>query len=385
MAVYHFKLLPLTPIHVGTGGTITPENYFVANKRLTRFDPAAVVRAMAPEDRRKYVALVSGPETNMETALKLLRQHALKTPAAWVYSVELGPDSLTVLSDAIERLDARRGEVRPLLWNEIKRVAILPGSAIKGAIRGALLSAKVADRAKKDANWRGHWQRQLPQLGSFSMRPRQDSGEAAKLSVRLETETFRKGHNEIEWDPFRFVKVSDIEIPQKYIRVDRAGLLGKDGENHAHGIQVHVERIISWSDGGEPVELDLYLTIEKEERRWHPGIVQYLDSVPDKDYLMKCLRWHYFTRVAREATKFSRLYPHKLRELFQVVQKSKDGLIRIGRFSHFEALSVEEYRRTLDRRGIWVSEGTSRTFCAADESTRLPFGWAMVRLVARIQ
>ena len=290
-----------------------------------------------------------------------------------------------MLFDAIERLDSRRGEVRPLLWNEIKRAAILPGSAIKGAIRTAFLSAKVADRAKKDVKWREQWQRQLPQLGRLSARPRQDSSEAAKLSLRLETEILRRGHKEIEWDPFRFVKVSDIEIPQKCVRVDRARLLGKDGDNQAQGVQVHVERIISRSDGGEPVELDLYLTIEKEERRWHPGIVQYLDSVPTKDYLLGCLRWHYLTRVAREANKFPSLYPHKVRELLQVVQKSEHGLIRIGRFSHFEALSVEEYRRTLDRRGLWVSEGTSRTFCSPDENTRLPFGWAMCRLVDRIQ
>ena len=383
MAVYHFKLLPLTPIHVGTGGTITPENYFVANKRLTRFDPAAVVRAMAPEDRRKYVALVSGPETNMETALKLLRQHALKTPAAWVYSVELGPDSLTVLSDAIERLDARRGEVRPLLWNEIKRVAILPGSAIKGAVRTALLSVRVARRAQKDASWKETWQRRLPELGSMAQDPPKDSRGVAKLSLELENEVFRRGHNEIEWDPFRFVKVSDIEVPQEYIRVDRARLFGQNEENQAGGVQVHVERISSWSDGGEPVELDLYLTIEKEERRWHPGIVQFLDSVPTKDYLLGCLRWHYLTRVSREAKKFPSLYPHKVLELMQVVQKSEHGLIRIGRFSHFESLSVEDYRRTLDRRRRWISEGTSRTFCSPDEQTRLPFGWAMLRLAGR--
>ena len=175
MAVYHFKLVPLTPIHVGTGEAITPEFYFVADGKLTRFNPAAVLRAMAPEDRARYTSLISGADTNMESALKLLRQQALRTENAWVYSVELGPESRTILSEAIERLDTRRGEIRPLMWNEIKRVAILPGSAIKGAMRTALLSAMVVNRAGKEAEWKERWQQRLPRAGTPANQPSRDS------------------------------------------------------------------------------------------------------------------------------------------------------------------------------------------------------------------
>lgn len=373
MAQYQIRLIPLTPIHVGAGETIALENYFLANGRLTRFHPTAVLRAMSGADRNRYLALLSGGDTQMGEALELLRQCAQKTPASWIYSIEVGPASRQSLQDALDRLDTRRGEVHPLIWNEITRDVVLPGSAIKGAIRTAVLSALVSRRVGKDTAWANRWE----SLVETEANPRK----MALLAQDLERDLLRGGR-ELQWDPFRFVKVSDTSVPPVRVRLDRAALRNANGKEAAAGIQMHFERILSRSDGVENFCLDLSLTVEKEEKAWHTGAAPYLRMVPTLDWLLQSLNAHYVNRVLAEARRFPHLYPQSLWPAWlKQAQQANFALIRIGRFSHFESLSVEHLRRTQDRRGRWIPEGSSRTVCTPDGTREMPFGWTLLQVV----
>ncbi|MCS7042799.1 MAG: type III-A CRISPR-associated RAMP protein Csm5 [Bryobacteraceae bacterium] len=372
MPVYHCKLIPLTPIHVGAGETIALEDYFLANGRLTRFHPPAVLRAMSDAERKRYLALLGGGDTNMADALKLLRQCAQKAPASWIYSIEVGPASRQALAEAVEKVETRRGEVHPLIWNELKQEAVLPGSAIKGAIRTALLSAKVVRTGTDAPMWQHEWERRL--------RKETHPNGVARLAQELEQELFRQQHSEIEWDPFRFVKVSDAAIPQQMVRLDRAVLLGPRGENGARKIQMHFERLLSQSDGGAAPVLEFTISLEREEKSWHRGIVPYLGKVPTRDYLLQCLNYHYRQLRDREAQRFPELYQHPWKNWLEQGGQTNTALVRIGRFSHFECLSVHLLRRTQDRRRQWVTEGASRTYCTPDGAKKMPFGWALLQV-----
>lgn len=377
MAVYRCKLTPLTPVHVGAGGTIALENYFLLDGRLVRFHPPEVVRSMSPAERSRYLALLSGAEQNLDAALKMLREQAQKTPAAWVYSIESGRESRQSLSVAVERLETRRGEVHPLPWNEVKRCAVIPGSAIKGAIRTAVLSSLVAGKAQNDAQWVAGWKQKIDE------RARQGSKKVSYAAQELEQEVLRKNQRGLEHDPFRFLKVSDVEVKPEWVRLDRAMLLG-GGAPQANQIQMHFERLVSACDGGQAPELEFDLTIEKEERQWRKEIGQYLERVPTLERLLQYMRYHYDRRLYREMNRFPELYRAPAWAEWRA--KARDGkncLIRVGRFSHFEALSVEELRGTFDRRRRWVTEGTSRTYCTPDGREKMPFGWAMVHFEQR--
>jgi len=374
MAVYTCRLIPLTPIHVGTGETIALEDYFLANGRLTRFHPPAVLRAMSEADRKRYLALLGGGDTNMGEALRLLRQCAQKTPDAWIYSIEVGPASRQSLAEALDKIDTRRGEVHPLFWNELTRQAVLPGSAIKGALRTALLSTAVAGRLSRDSHWKQTWEKKLSG---------EDNSKAlARKAEELEREIFRRNERDLEWDPFRFIKVSDTAVPAEMVRLDRARLLQQGKEDGAAGkIQMHFERTLSASDKNPAPQLEFTLVIEKDEKAWHAGIGQYLQGVPTRDWLLKSLRFHFITRAIGEAKRFPSLYSDVWKSWIQQANQPNCALIRLGRFSHFESLSVEGFRRTLDRRGRWITEGTSRTYCTPDETSKMPFGWALLQLV----
>ena len=53
MTVYRFHATPLTPIHVGNGEVLAPEDYLIEKDHLIQFNRAAVLRDMQPETRRQ--------------------------------------------------------------------------------------------------------------------------------------------------------------------------------------------------------------------------------------------------------------------------------------------------------------------------------------------
>ena len=374
MAVYRCRLIPLTPIHVGAGGTIALEDYFIQGNRLVRFHPGTVVRGMAPEVKKRYLALLGGAEQTLPDSLKLLREEAQKMPASWVYSIEVGAASRQALTEAVGKVDARRGEVHPLQWNEVKGRAVIPGSAIKGAIRTALLSARVAGMGQKESKWVEGWKGKIEKAD-------QNARRVSALAQELEQEVFRKGERGLEHDPFRFLKVSDVEVPAELVRLDRVMLLAKSETDQSSKIQMHFERVVAAADGGNAPGLEFDLVLEKEEKKWHAGMPEYLGAVPSRETLLQSARYHYETRVYQESNRFAELYrDERWREWRSAAKDGAKCLIRIGRFSHFESLSTELLRQTLDRRQRWITEGTSRTYCTPDGTKKLPFGWAILQI-----
>lgn len=388
MPVYHFKLTPLSPVHVGAGESIAAEDYFLEGGKLTRFLPAAVVRAMTPQERQRYLGLLSGPPQQLDEALRMLREKAKHTSGAWIYSIDVGPEARQALAQVIDKLDTRRGDVRPLQWNLAKRVAILPGSAIKGAIRTALLSTLTAHLRQKAGGPLQSIESRLPQIDSFAGNSGRESREVARLAQELENTVLRRGGG-IEKDPFRFLKVSDLEVPPQHVRLDRAALLAPSSSAQTKGIQMHFERLVSLLDSASPPVLDLSITIDQPEKEWHPAMKEYLQRFLEPAYLRSALNWHYRTRLLAEAEAkaFRDLSYGRLRDLLPdiVRQDSNAFILRLGRFSHFESLSVEGVRRTLNRRGKWVNAGSSRTYCGVDGSRKLPFGWVQLTLQGRLQ
>jgi CRISPR-associated protein Csm5 len=367
MPEYRCQLIPLTPIHVGAGQPIEMEDYFLANGRLTRFHPQAVVRLMSAAERNRLDGLLAGGETNMAQVLKLIRECAKKCESAWLYSINVGQSSLSFLQNSLENLDTKKGQVWPLQWNDVKKCAIIPGSAIKGAIRTGQLSAIVARKAQVK-EWKDYW------MNKKKEKP------GTEMAKELENELLRAGDG-IDRDLFRFIHVSDAEVPAKFVRVDRAQLWTGNSGNAAENIQMHYERLLSVSDGETGAKFEFTLKIEKPEKEWLAEMQKYTGAVPTIESLLQNLRRHYEARYLSEKKRFGQLYTHKNWDLWQRAWHSPGRcLIRIGRFSHFESLSVEELRGTLNKKGELVQQGTSRTYCALDGQRKLPFGWAMLAI-----
>jgi CRISPR type III-A-associated RAMP protein Csm5 len=289
----------------------------------------------------------------------------------WTALINVGQSPLSFLQNSLENVDTRRGQVWPWQWNDVKKCAIIPGSAIKGSIRTALLSAKVASTANKEPEWKKKWQDTIHKA---------PPNRIPCVAQELEQEVIR-GVKAIEHDLFRFIKVSDVDVPAQFVRVDRAMLLSKSAQEATAKIQMHYERLVSLCDGSIVPKLHFTLSIEKQEKEWNQGIKTYLVCVPEKNYLLQCLRSHFDTCLYKEKNGFRELYDYKRWQQWrQDCKNDNRSLIRIGRFSHFEALSVETLRATYNRKHQLVQEGTSRTYCLTENNRMMPFGWAILEI-----
>jgi CRISPR-associated protein Csm5 len=136
-----FDAIPLTPVHVGTGEPITPEEYFDDGDYLVRFNPHTVIAQFSEQERRDFEGHID--RNAMKDAQGVLRSRARRSTESHLYRIRMGRSSAGYLRGVTGNPD-RGGDVRPLMWNLGRKCAVIPGSAVKGAIRTAVLNSYVA-------------------------------------------------------------------------------------------------------------------------------------------------------------------------------------------------------------------------------------------------
>ncbi len=377
MAILRFRAIPLTPIHIGAGQTITPENYLVEADTLVRFNPHAVLADMAPGDRDTYVKHLE--QDRVDSAQELLRQRC-RPEDHGVYRAAIGRGSKREL-DELVRNPHRRCEVHPFQRNPLTGGPVVPGSSLKGAMRTAVVDSLVQEHrdevasavtdAKQDRRWRHRneaWQRlERSALG------------------------FEEGH--MECDPLRMFKVADCDLPWEAARVDQATLMkkGGDGRNLSR-VQMHFERLVSRADTSEPPTFAVEMELDEREAAY-PEVARLLGrKLRAQDVLDACNEF-YWNRLIQELDHF---FPGENAVRERVLQalgsapatgvprRPAEGevLLRLGRFSHFESLSVDGLREgwNVQKRQPIDGMGATRTLCETADGGKVPFGWLLLVL-----
>lgn len=167
---YHAELTPLTHIHVGTGDSISPGEYFLLPQN--------------PEEKMPSLC-VCNLGTIPEEKLGGYRQEILKwidaNPITWVSNVTNSARLMEVIKShssytckispaAYKNIKARWGkpnsELAIATTHRTIEGPIIPGSSIKGAIRTALIYARLGKSPAinidiNDERWLGKWERKV--------------------------------------------------------------------------------------------------------------------------------------------------------------------------------------------------------------------------------
>ena len=374
MSILRFRAMPLTPIHIGTGDTIAPEDYLIRDDELIRFNPHAVLRDMAVADRREYEKRL---ERNEFQAAQRLLQQCCKPDRHRIYRSQIGPGSQRELQSLINNPE-RRGEVRPLLRNPHTGEPVVPGSSIKGAIRTAIINkfsqenlsavqeALYGDpKIHKDHRWK-----------------------------RLEEAALDYRRNNTESDPLRMLKVADASLPLDAVQVDQATILTKgkpSGKND--GRQMHYERLLSRADGANPPTFTVEIQLDEIQTQHHE-VNRLLHRTLNWPSLIGACNTFYVNRMAEELKHFFltderpearygaaglvRWTGEKL--LIAKSIQERGLLLRLGRFSHFESLSVDKLREgwNAQKKKPIIDMGATRTLCETRNGTKVPFGWLLL-------
>ncbi len=389
MTVYRFRATPLTPIHVGDGTTLAPENYLIEGDHLIQFNRAATLRDMKPETRRQLEERLD--RNDFQAAQEILRKSV--QPRHHRCRIQIGAESKADLLKAVGNpLDpvVRQRTVQGFVRNPLTGQPYLPGSSIKGAIRTAVVNH--------------YTQKHLPSLKQVVSPLLENSSQRRNAWKVLETEALNFEFRQLQEDPFRLLKVADAELPAHRTRVDKVWPVKRDGTEDTKGIQMHFERLLSRGDGiedgGFTVELELDEQAAGDAR---VKVGRHLDV----ETVQEACNAFYWKRMNAELDRF---FPKDDPQKKIVYNKVKIGLavrnpegklvlwpppwknrllLRVGRFSHFEALSVEHLRQGWNAQKKQPfkpgEEGSSRTLCRCRPTTEgksmaLPFGWLLLEL-----
>jgi CRISPR-associated protein Csm5 len=348
MSVHRFHAVALTPIHVGDGSTWTPESFRLDGDELVLFEPSAALAALDLAGSKAFAQAID--RGDLRKAQSLL--HAAVGKQLELGRIDVSDASRREIGAAIDN-PGRAGRIHPFIRSAGR--PFMPGSSIKGAIRTAILS----DRAKP----------MLPELVREIEQAGIHGGKSGRLSDAIQRKVLQleEGQRQTDTDPFRHVSIGDAGLPDRATRIEHVLNLRRDGT--ANEMPMHFEALraltrftvdVLVADG----RANLAASKDPRKTTKKPIVLEELRGAVDSFYRT--------------------IWESEARRFFGppgsppgLPPKGKAVLLRVGRFSHFEAASVEGLRRghrPQSRTNPTASEGSTRMVIASS-GTNTPFGW----------
>ncbi len=240
---------------------------------------------------------------------------------------------------------------------------VIPGSSIKGAIRTAILSAYGEEIDNKNLYYYDHRRRETLLKNDF---------ENIKLN-------FSNAKN----DPFRAIRITDFRIEGK--NSQRVGDVVNYKPNRKRGndisqMQNIKEYIIgSCLDGDAKGEFELTIDDFLQEININGFRIDLRFNI--EDIFEKCDKF-YKNHLTEESKKFYKesifqniknMRDKLLEEAEKIDTSQKECLIRVGKHSHVENVTIDKHRAPETKRNIW---GTSRFLI---EEEYFPLGFAKLK------
>lgn len=376
MKRYTVTITPLTTLHIGTGNEFGPLEYTIirfedgGEPEYWRFSTDNIIASLNKQLKDKIMKLIE--RNDLESIASLLDENIQENQI--LYS------SPTTLSLEEKFGNNRFTPQNQLLVAEMIRTPnsfkpLIPGSSLKGSIRTAFVSEfakKYPHRADKAFN--------------RSEKINKDGTVYGYDGAKFERALLE--YHDAKEDPFRAVAISDCVIegdnnqlvaevfnfnPNKAKKSDAGGFVE---------IQMIKEQILGALPGGNAqgvCELNIQtklLGIRNGVKDWSP-----IKEKITIEKIIKACNDFYKDKLKQEHDKFYKNAPYQeltdtAKELLKVAEeiseKNQECLIRVGRFSQVECVSIDEYRKPKARNNIY---GKTRNL--ADKL--YPLGWCKLK------
>lgn len=373
MTRYRMTLRPLTAVHIGSGEVLSPLEYtFRKNARnqdiFVRFQPERLVQDLVPQKKRQFSSLASG---NDVLALRDFLSENMSQGSIHY--------TARVTSGFLREFNAKRGSSANSLEIEAdyrpagQKAPVIPGSSIKGALRTAILNERAIAKREKS--------------GDLRMDPRSRSDQ--------DIQKWALGYDRPNDDPFRAVSIGDCAYPPQGTQLVGRMLHYKPGRQGPGGFDsmaIFAEMLSGVLSGCDTTaSTDFMLDDDLADYRaptrgalQHKAGRKVIDDPIEIGELEAACDAYYGTAFTNEFNTFylnaddDSLYrsAKNLANLVDSLKSSGEHLVRIGRWSHVESVTLEApYRRPFGRRGY----GKTRTLLEY-EGAYLPMGWCAFRL-----
>ena len=364
-----FTLTPITPIHVGTGETIEPYEYDLEGnqvRQLVAFDLDAMLAKLNDAQRREFIKL---SESANVVALRAWFRKLPHRADCRRFSVTLGNTADTDIAKNLDNPN-QLGEIHLLPRHLGTGLCYLPGSSVKGAIRTA-----VIDRLARQPGW------DIEPLLRICAEADRFKGAGAKFEAAVMGNQRFNGNPDLYRDSFRQLAVTDLSVPKDGTFIERIRIRKLQQTESAAdpgGIVMYREMTRA-AVYGEPQQLASELRLhpqlcdEQTMGRNRDGEPNWLPQrFPLRDLIEMCNAF-YRPRLTDELDRF--VTKPNVRERLQTALHEladTECLIRLGRHSHFECVTVGEPYRVPPRRGF----GATRSLIDVAGQAVVPLGWA---------
>lgn len=205
------KITPITYIHIGSGEKLDPMRFIIKDGWAYYLDQMSCIRYFLENFRKEFKEVMSsGNIKNMTNFFYNRFNPSIKNIWFLKYKVD---DS--VAEDYLSKLSNWRNQN---LVTEFIRTGLskpfIPGSSIKGALRTALLSREVRERPKNYI--------------------KDDRLQADLLGYNVYNEKKGKKSIIISEDPFKFLKVSDIDLPDNCLTIKKSEIVEGNSSYNVH-------------------------------------------------------------------------------------------------------------------------------------------------------
>jgi len=346
MRVYKFTGETISPVTIGSGEEIEPFDYIIEQGLFYRISLESVVSDFTEEDRNKFYNIIESGNINN---LRKFITNRVDVEKHSIYCCQV--------SDSVEKLYRDKFEdiqnqllITPFIRNGIDYLPFIPGSSIKGSIRTAVLSEMGKNlnpnQVKKERYW--EW----------------------KIEGIIFNNLDRRNNPDAKCDPFRAVKIRDINFPDNSTIIAQIKNVAKNrrGNLFSKSMQLFYEVSKSKLYGGE-IKFSGEIIIDEDlQAVGKIGVSKKITIDMIKDYCNSFYR----EKLESEHRKFYRqsYMESNSNALLDEKINNDSFIIRLGRFSGVESVTLDGYREPKP------PGGNSRNIC----EEKYPMGWIKITL-----
>jgi CRISPR-associated protein Csm5 len=381
MIRYKITIEALSPIHIGCDEVLSPVEFVIDSeeRKLIKFSLFDLLEVLSLEERDELDRIANKKDTSALVDLYKFYAYRLKDkikklPNIKQYDI---PSELAKRYDEVLRLTSdeilqnfNNFEIPRTYFNPLTEQPIIPGSSLKGALRTGYLEFLL----KKNEN--------NPSIREIIERVNNINSRMRRREINEIMETLEKqllNCPNPSKDPFGALKISDLNpiSPIETKILYQVNVSKQKGETRGR-LTLPIEVI----PPGAKFEGILEIKVETENLKQNPVKIEMSKLIEGV--------WGHFRVILKNEYDLAKNIGFKilpLRDSHQMdIKERKAILIKLGKHSGAEAMTIDKIRKILIRRegGRIEYQASPTTIWLASEqkkniSQAMPFGWALLR------
>ncbi|MDX1957338.1 MAG: type III-A CRISPR-associated RAMP protein Csm5 [Leptospiraceae bacterium] len=343
MTIINASIEFLTPVHIGSGETVGPIEYFIKDGKLHKLNMPRFISSLTSEQRKSFIDFLDRDD---QVKLRTFPQNIAKKEDCDL----IIPVSKAIENEYVEKVKQfnNRLEINLFPQDGVRKRPYLPGSSLKGAFRTTIVQM-IVNKTSADL------------LKEFLQNEK---------SFEAEVVGYKK---DIRRDVFKALKIPDIALDSKDTEILDCQMYNPRKPTQGsfdQRMQVTYSKISrNQSTNKYSFQFSLNEKLMNDRRANLPTkfTIQELGNSANEHYL-RIFHW--------EKKKFySNLQSPEFNPFQNLKLESNQFLIRLGRFGHVESKTIDKIRNPKIR-NRQVDWGKTRTI----GNDKYPLGWAIITI-----